>query len=409
MHWKKLSQTQIKERIADALDKNVDFQEDTILGIPASHLDENVFYSKMPFLKDAPYLTSMIRNPNHIGCHTLPVSEPFFAGTQQLERELISICAEDIFKAEENSYDGYVASGGTEANIQAMWIYRNYFIREHGAKLSEIAIICSTDTHYSFYKAGNLLNINVYAVKVTTSSRRVTEENLINTISEVKANGVKYLIVVANMMTTMFGSVDDISLYTSVIANAGLPFKAHIDGAFGGFVYPFSHQEQTDLTFLNPLVDSVTLDAHKMVQAPYGTGIFLCRKNLLQYVKTDQAQYVEGLDSTISGSRSGANAISVWMILSTYGPHGWYEKINTLMVRKNWLCKKLDHFGIGYYNHPRSNIVALSGKNVPIAIADKFGLVPDNHHSTPDWYKIVIMEHVTVDILEMFLEELINK
>jgi hypothetical protein len=35
-----------------------------------------------------------------------------------------------FFKAEPGSFDGYIASGGTEANIQALWIYRNYFMNE---------------------------------------------------------------------------------------------------------------------------------------------------------------------------------------------------------------------------------------------------------------------------------------
>jgi len=35
---------------------------------------------------------------------------------------LIEICAVDIMKAQPNSCDGYIASGGTEANIQAMWM-----------------------------------------------------------------------------------------------------------------------------------------------------------------------------------------------------------------------------------------------------------------------------------------------
>ena len=409
MHWKKLSQNQIKELIADALSKNVDFHEDTILGIPASHLDENVFYSKMPFLKDAPYLTSMIKNPNHIGCHTLAVSEAFFSGTQQLEKELLTICAEDIFKAEANSYDGYVAAGGTEANIQAMWTFRNYFMKENNAPIEAIGIICSTDTHYSIYKAANLLNLKIFDIKPSEKTKMVTGKDFLHTLQKAKASGIKYMINVANMMTTMFGSVDDVNLFATLLGKENMPFKLHVDGAFGGFVYPFSHQEQTDMTFLNPAVDSISLDAHKMVQAPYGTGIFLCRKGLMKHVITRQAQYIEGLDSTLSGSRSGANAIAVWMILSTYGPHGWYEKIRTLMERKNWLCRQLDKQKITYYNHPYSNIVALKADFVPLSIANKFGLVPDKHDTPPEWYKIVIMEHVTVDILEMFLGDLVNK
>lgn len=107
-------------------------------------------------LREATSLVTLDQNPNHIGCHTLGDSESFFAGTQEIERELIALCAVDILKGEAaDQFDGYVAGGGTEANIQAMWIYRNYFMREHSATATEIAILCSADAHYSMHKAAN--------------------------------------------------------------------------------------------------------------------------------------------------------------------------------------------------------------------------------------------------------------
>ena len=66
-----------------------------------------------------------------IGCHTLAGSEPFFRGTQEIEKELLQICAEEILGAEAGSYDGYVSSGGTESNIQALWIFRNRYILDN--------------------------------------------------------------------------------------------------------------------------------------------------------------------------------------------------------------------------------------------------------------------------------------
>ena len=124
-YWKKLNEKELRKRVADALALNIDYKDKTILGVPASHLDEKVFYGNAAFLKDAPFLSTMIHNPNHIGCHTLGESESFFAGTQEIERELINLISEDILNGSEEGQDGYVASGGTEANIQAIWIYRN--------------------------------------------------------------------------------------------------------------------------------------------------------------------------------------------------------------------------------------------------------------------------------------------
>jgi len=345
-----------------------------------------------------------MENPNHIGCHTLEVSEPFFKGTQELERELIEICACDILKAPAGQIDGYVASGGTEANIQAIWIYRNEFRQAHGAALSEICILCSSDSHYSIDKAANLLALDVAKVAVDERSRNVTMDTVDSVVAEQIRNGKRYFIVIANMMTTMFGSVDTVDAFVGPLDGNSVTYRIHVDGAYGGFYYPFADSDAA-LDFSCSSVTSVTLDAHKMLQAPYGTGIFLIQKGFMQHAMTKEACYVEGQDYTLIGSRSGANAIAVWMILMKNGPYGWREKIFVLQKRTQWLCEQLEYMGAEFYRHPHSNIVTIRSDSIDSSLAGAYWLVPDNH-SNPEWYKIVVMEHVTIEKLEPFVEAL---
>lgn len=402
-YWKKLTTQERKERIAQALQEVVNFADDISLGYPASKLDGKVFYDDAPFLKDAPTLQAFVANPNNIGCHTLGTSEKAFRGTQTIEREVLNVIAVDIFKAEPNSFDGYISPGGTEANIQALWIYRNYFMKEHQARLDEIAILASEDTHYSIPKGSNLLMVDWLNIPVDFDSRKIEREALNQIIEKAQQNGKKYFIVVVNMGTTMFGSVDAISDYTDILESKNLMYKLHIDGAYGGFVYPFNNKE-SNLNFVNPKVSSITIDAHKMLQAPYGTGIFVCRKGLIENVLTKEAEYVEGMDLTLCGSRSGANAVAVWMILFTYGPYGWYENVSVLQMRTAWFCKELDKLGIEYFREPFMNIVTIKSKYIPEEIAEKFQLVPQKHDHTNEWYKVVLMNHVEVDDLMAFIE-----
>lgn len=404
-HWKKLTHEEISTRVFHALENNIDYVSRKALGIPASHLDEKVFYNNPLIMKDAPYLSTLLQNPNHIGCHTLGDSEPFFAGTQAIEKELIRLCSEDILRGEENRHDGYVAAGGTEANIQAIWVFRNYFMSEHKLPVNKIAILFSEDSHYSMFKAANLLQMPHYVAKVHSFDRTIDEEFLSGLISKMKSDGIEAVAVIANMMTTMFGSADDPDIYTQALNDAGLPFKLHLDGAYGGFVFPFVSQDKR-WSFANPEVSSITLDAHKMVQAPYGTGIYLAKKGLIPYATTGEAQYVAGLDATLSGSRSGANAVSVWMILQTYGPNGWYEKIHMLSFRADWLSKELDALDIDYYRYPGSNIITMKAGQFPVELVHKYGLVPDSHEGEANWYKVVIMDHVKVDDMVPFIDDL---
>jgi len=209
LYWKKLTEKAKLERVEKALEKNVNFSYDSTLGYPASKLDGKVFNSDAPFLKNAPVLQTYVANPNHIGCHTLGTSEKAFKGTQEMEREVLNVLAVDIFKAKPNSFDGYIAPGGTEANIQAIWMFRNYFMNKLDAKLHEIVIIASEDTHYSIPKGANVLMLDLLKIPVDFENRQIDVFALETIILKAKNNGKKYFIVVSNMGTTMFGSVDN--------------------------------------------------------------------------------------------------------------------------------------------------------------------------------------------------------
>lgn len=402
-YWKKLTHQALQERIEKALTENVNFEKDTSLGYPASKLDDKVFYSDAPFLKDAPTLKTYVANPNHIGCHTYGSSESAFKGTQEIEREVLRVLAVDFFKMKDEAFDGYIAPGGTEANIQALWVFRNYFSNHFDAKNEEMVILASSDTHYSIPKGSNLLNLDLLSIPVDFNSRQIDQGALKKAVEKAMQEGKKYFLVVSNMATTMFGSVDDPDDYTDVLDKLDVQYKLHIDGAYGGFIYPFSNLK-SKINFSNPKIDSMTIDAHKMLQAPYGTGVYLSRKGLIENVLTKEAEYVEGMDLTLCGSRSGANAIAVFMILFTYGPYGWYEKISVLLMRTNWFCKQLDQMQIPYFRENNMNIVTINASHVAPELAEKFDLVPEQHDSNNKWYKVVIMDHVEIDNLMEFIE-----
>lgn len=403
MYWPKLSAEIIKEKVFEALDKNINYNQGSILGLPGTYLNQKQFYD-IPFLKKAPFLSVLINNPNHIGCHTYSQGEKYFTGTQKLEIDLLRICAEEILSAPRKEYDGYVAPGGTEANIQAQWMYRNHFMQENNAKISEIGVIFTEDSHYSVYKGANILGITPISVKVNHFDRKVNLDDLTEQLKKAQTQNIKYLIVHLSMGTTIFGSIDESQPFLKIVKQFTTDYFVHIDAAFGGFIYPFSSQDK-DLTFENPEVSSITIDGHKMLQTPYGTGIFLCRKGLIQKVQTAEAAYVFGSDFTLCGSRSGANAVAVWMVLMAYGSAGWTKAIQKLISKTDYLCDTLDEIGIRYFRNPHMNIVAINAQDISEKLALKYYLVADNYMK-PEWWKIVVMDHVKKNMLDNFLQKL---
>ncbi len=408
MFWEKYQYTEVKNKVFEALNKNANYRSETMLGIPGSFLDTDIFYDDAPVLKDAPFLTTLIANPNHIGVHTLGEEhEEFFSGTQELEKDLIKICAEEIFGAEPKNYDGYVAPGGTEANIQALWIYRNYFIKEFKAKVEEIAVLYSTDTHYSIPKGLNLLNLTGFSIQVDENTREIKLDDLQDKIKKAQNAGVKYFIVNVNMSTTMFGSVDDVEKIAELLNTSQLNYKMHVDAAYGGFIYPFTKKNSV-FSFKNKNISSFSIDGHKMLQAPYGTGLFLIRKGFMHYTLTDEAAYVKGKDYTLCGSRSGANAVCIWMILRVHGSAGWIVKMHQLLDKTSFICEKLKEWGVDYFRHPDLNIITIRSKFMKAELAQKYNLVPDQHGAKAEWYKIVVMPHVKQGIIDRFLTEFKN-
>lgn len=411
--WSKLSPNEIADYVHSQVKKNFDYdsKKHLVLGVPGSVLDERIFYDDFRPLREgeAPFLAVLQKNPNHIGCHTMGKSEPFFKGTQQIELEVLRICAETILRAKKGQYDGYISSGATESNLQALWVFRNYF-RKHSRNRTNgdrIAVVYSEDSHYSLSKACNILDLQPIKVKVDKFTRAIDMNDLAVKLSRAKKSGIVFIILCLNMGTTMFGSVDDAKLIIAAVKTARFEkVLVHVDAAFGGFIYPILNPKDSSLSFLNKDITSFALDAHKMLQAPYGTGIFLVRKGFLDFVVSEDANYVPGKDRTVIGSRSGANAVAVWMILRAWGYREWRGKVedarNLCQILHDGLTKK----GIRCFWNPFMNIVAIEAKKVQLNVANKYHLVPDVHDGKKSWWKVVVMRHVTEGVVRELLEDI---
>lgn len=402
MSWPALPHDEVQRRVQRALASNRSYRSHDVLGLPGTVLDQQVFPIG-PEVRARAWLYTAVENPNHIGCHTLGPSEPAFAGTQVLEREVITLCAEQILGAAPGIVDGYVASGGTESNIQAIWAFRNRW-RAEGVPVERIGILCSVDTHYSLHKAADLLGLSIQLIEVDRWTRRLTRPAVEAAVDALLERGITHVAAVLTMGTTMFGTVEAPEPMLDVLQARGVPVQVHVDAAFGGFVYPFIRPDQP-LSFRDPRIQTITLDAHKMLQAPYGTGIHLARRGLLEHTTTKTAAYVPGLDCTLSGSRSGANAVAVWMILQTWGYEGGRRFVSDLAQRAQDLSNDLNDLGIRTVHTDGMNVVAMRDEDVPRPLSERLLLVADRHDA-PEWRKIVVMEHVTDQAIASFLEEI---
>jgi hypothetical protein len=75
-------------------------------------------------------------------------------------------------------------------------------------------------------------------------------------------------------------------------------------------------------------------------------------------------------------------------------------------MRTDWLCKQLDQLNVKYFREPFMNIVTVLSRDIPEGFEEKYNLVPQKHDDNNQWYKIVIMDHVEVDHLTIFINDL---
>lgn len=400
MYWESLPATDIQTRVEKAIHQNNHYGVNKIPGWTAHTLDSRIFHNED--VLQVPYVSAMLHHADHRGCPTQGITDELFEGTRQLELEAIEICAEELMAGKPGMQDGYIAAGGTECNLQAAWIFRNLYKRMYHAGVHQIAMLNSEDTHYSLWKTASLLGIQQVIIEVNPTSRQMEPLALRQKIRKARASGIEYFIVVANMGTTMFGTVDNIDLLTEVLDEEKAIYYIHVDGAFGGFTYPFT-QPNNRLNFSNNKVTSINLDAHKMLQAPYGTGVFLIRKGYLDYLTPTDRSFMAHKFHTLSGSRSGANAISVWMILRAYGSGGLEAKVKRVMDLKRKMCTELNNRKVEYIHDPDMNIVAIHQRNMVRDVQHHYNLVPDNHDH-PTWWKVVFMDHVNESMVQHFLD-----
>jgi len=281
---------------------------------------------------------------------------------------------------------GYVTSGGTEANIQAV-----RSARERRA-VEEPNLVVPESAHFSFTKAADLLQVELRSVP-TDADHRADVEAVAAAVDE------RTVLVVGVAGSTEYGRVDPIPEIAAIAHDAGA--YCHVDAAWGGFLLPFTDHEWN---FAHAQVDSLTIDPHKCGQAAIPAGGLLFRDAAGMDALAVDTPYLESTSqASLTGTRSGAGVASAVAAIDALWPDGYrreYERADRLA---RWLAGELRDRG---YDVPAVEL--------PIVVAD---LDPSTFEALRDreWRlsrtgsglaRIVVMPHVTRGSLRAFLDDL---
>lgn len=279
-----------------------------------------------------------------------------------LERQVLAMLHRLVYGQEDSFYRqwmhdsrhalGAFCSGGTIANVTALWVARNRLFAPKGSfrgiareglanafkylGCSGLAVLISRRGHYSFGKAADLLGLgrdNLVLVD-TDENNRIDLQGLQEACRRLADQNIRPLALVGIAGTTETGNVDPLDAMADLAGELGCHF--HVDAAWGGPTL-FSERHRHLLAGINR-ADSVTIDAHKQLYVPMGAGMVLFRDPTALAAIEHHAAYIlrhgsKDLGShTLEGSRPGM-AMLVHAGLSIIGRKG-YELLIDLGIER---------------------------------------------------------------------------
>ena len=200
---------------------------------------------------------------------------------------------------------GHLTSGGTFANLEALWVAGQY--------APEKAIAASDQAHYTHSRITGVLNLPF--ITVPSDERGRMDLAVLECLLETGIIGT----VVVTLGTTAIGSVDPLDKVAAL--QKKYSFRIHVDAAYGGyFTLAANLSSETRAAFdAISSADSIVIDPHKHGLQPYGCGCILFRDPAVgRFYKHDSPYtYFSSKDLhlgeiSLECSRAGASAVALW-------------------------------------------------------------------------------------------------
>lgn len=316
-----------------------------------------------------------------------------------LERQVLGMVHSIVYDRDDAFYQenlhnshralGSFCSGGTTANITALWAARNKMfpptesfagiareglhraIKQSGYQ--DLAIVVSERGHYSLGKAADVLGIgraNVVSIK-TDAKSKIDLVALREKCAQLKTDNVGIVAIVGIAGATETGQVDPLDEMAAIAQEYKTHF--HVDAAWGGPTL-MSNTHKHVMRGIE-LADSVTVDAHKQLYVPMGAGMVVFKSPTMLGAVEHHAEYILRAGSkdlgqySIEGSRPGM-AMLVHAAFHIIGRKGYEIMIDQNVEKAKRFARMIDkHPDFELITDPELNI--LNYRYVPKAVQEK--------------------------------------
>lgn len=308
--------------------------------------------------------------PSALGDYIAAVSNRFSGnfycapGAVRIENKLLHWLSELIGYPKGSS--GNLTPGGSIANMVALISARESF-KFKAKDFHKIVIYLTQHTHFSVEKALKIIGMREAILRDVAVDEHYSmrAEILKEQIKKDREEGLIPWLIIASAGTTDVGSVDPIDKL-SVIAEENALWL-HIDAAYGGF---FMLTEIGKKLFSGiEKSHSVTLDPHKSLFLPYGSGALIVRDHSkLQAAFSQKANCME-ICETIVSELSPCDlspeltrhfrAMRLWLPLQLFGVNPFRAALNEKLLLAQYFFEKITQIPqIQVVSRPALSIVA---------------------------------------------------
>lgn len=312
-----------------------------------------------------------------------------FQGTKELEEKVIKMMGGMLG---DGNACGYITTGGTESNIQALRTARNMGKKEHPN------MIVPDSAHFSFDKIADLLGIEIRKAQLDAEFK-VDEASVADQIDK------NTIALVGIAGSTEFGQIDPIDRLAKLAISNNL--FLHIDAAFGAFVIPFLDKKY-DFDFSVKGVTSITADPHKMGMSTIPAGGLLFREEeCLLPLEIDTPYLTIRKQHSLAGTRSGASVAGAYAVMKHLGRDGYKKIVKRCMKMTDRLVEGTRKLGVEPLIEPVMNIVALDVPGLD-EVRKKLrakGWITSITRN-PKAMRLILMPHLGEEIIELFISDL---
>jgi putative pyridoxal-dependent aspartate 1-decarboxylase len=288
-----------------------------------------------------------------------------------LERQVLGMMHRLVYQEQDDFYQqwmhsanhslGAFCSGGTVANLTALWVARNNLLKPDGNfkgvareglfralkhyGYEGLVILVSERGHYSLKKSADILGIGQESIITipTDEFNKIDCQKLHEKCVALTAQNIKVLSIIGVAGTTETGNVDPLDNMANIAEQFSCNF--HVDAAWGGATL-LSNKYRHLLKGIER-ADSVTIDAHKQMYVPMGAGLVVFKNPASVAAIEHHAEYIlrkgsKDLGShTLEGSRSGM-AMLVYASLHIISRAGYEMLINQGIEKANYFADIID-------------------------------------------------------------------